>query len=630
MIDGRRVLGAGAWLGGALALAACGSGGQGPSPPIATATESGDDDGSVSMSGPTESGTADTGGGNCGGMSCTGHGSCVELDGVETCECDDGYEFDTESGACVVDETCIEIRYLEDRCRQVFDGAPAVTLFYALDFCAGTAVLPADIDRLGLEIVVEEDGSDIDDNVESYATKLNKNVESYVTLAIDVSESVELTGDLPALVEELRAFVQMLAPAPGESDVYVSLDLFGEDVVEYLPFTRDFDAVEAALAAIETDYDTVAALAGGKEGTDLYDAVELGIERTNRGRKLRDAATWGGALTTGTVVIVTDGINSTGGMLDTTLIDGTTNQVISIGISDMIDDETLGLIGRDGSFLAPTVDEWSSAFSEIAQRVDQYPERSYLLGYCSSLNEGDPNVEVKVRYPDQTESINGAVCKFLPGYFGTDPEDTCSGDFFLNECEAYECGGITACGACAADECCTGHQCEAPKTATDVDISCAEQDELCEGDDQICDDETGLCVDPAGIGQACGPGCEPGVAYCDEKTAECVSTVGLGEPCTAPEECETLHCEKPSELPTAVKECLPPVEMYGPCGQDVAICETGAYCSGAICVPKMIDLETCTDGAVCRRGQCTDLEGSGSICLGEPVCFWAWDEKFPD
>ena len=184
MVRGRRSR---ALLGLGLALAsACGLAEKDPPPINSTGP---DDDGSASVTDTADSGPD----GNCGGMSCTGHGACVEdEDGAFECVCDEGYIYDAEAGGCAVDETCIEIRYLEDRCRQVFDGAPAVTLFFGVDFCAGTAVLPADIDRLGLEFLVLEADVDIEENVESHKEFVDKEID---VLRAQVAEK-KLTIDI--------------------------------------------------------------------------------------------------------------------------------------------------------------------------------------------------------------------------------------------------------------------------------------------------------------------------------------------------------------------------------------------------------------------------------------------------
>ncbi len=617
------------------------------SPPPPTSVGSVDDTATGGTASDTGSGTETDGGPptSCADVVCQGNGGCQVQNGIAGCYCDEGYVLDDTGTTCVVDETCVELRFLEDRCRLTVNGPPAVTLFFAVDYCAGTAVLPEDLDRLGLGFQILENGVDISNNVESYATVIPKQVESYVTLVLDVSDSVTGTEDapnpeLPQLVGELRSFVQELAPAPGEPDVYVSIYVFGRFVREYVPFTRDYAAVDAAIAAIEADPLEINALVNG-DGTRLYDAVATGIRRTQRIRDLRDAVTWGGVLSTGTVVVVTDGLESTNGTLDTGLIADTLNQVISIGISPEVtaNDEDLRAIGRDGSFLAPEPADWATAFGQVVSRVEQYPRRAYLLGYCTSAAQALAEVEVSLEgiVPAQT-----ATCNYDASAFSVDPTVVCSPELFESECDGQACGGLTACGACADDECCDGRACEGPTDATTAGLDCGGADQLCSATSQICvdgsaADDPGTCQDPDVLGDPCDPGCDPGASYCQLDDAgdpiACTAAMPIdpsGPPCEAADECASLNCRSANPdneflLPT----CLPPALVYDDCGPPgFTVCEEGSYCSGNACAPQQLLLTSCSAAEQCRSGLC-DAPVASNICLPWGACFWAWDEKVP-
>jgi len=562
---------------------------------------------------------------NCDEVQCTGHGTCeIGEDDKPYCACDPGYRLDGSGENCLVDEGCVQLRFLEDRCRQLLNQEPAVSLFFAVEFCAGTAVLPERLEELELTFQVLENGSDIQENVESYATVIPKPVESYVDLVIDVSDSITESQDLPLLIEELRTLVTSLTPGADEPDVYVAVHVFGRDSAEYVPFTRDLGAVDDALAAIADDPTPVVQLAGNGNGTDLYDAVELGINRTQRIRDLRDAVTWGGVLSTGTVVVVTDGNDTSNGTLNTQLITATTNNVISIGISAEIVNETLQMIGRDGSFLAPTPADWPPAFAEITQRVDEYPLRSYLLGYCSSTTEGTPNVEISVT-GEGVRVAQTAICNFDADVFSTDPSLVCDASLFADECDDLACGGLTACGACTDDACCDGGQCQSPTTYN----TCDEQLELCAQADLICGSE-GACVEPEPLGSgSCGLGCEPGVTYCDDEMEQCVAVHAPGASCDGPQECPELNCQRENpDNDFTMPICLPGALMYDDCGSDDAACEVGSYCQSE-CLPRNRDAETCGGPDECRRGECNPLGESGNLCGGPTLCYWAWDSKVP-
>lgn len=572
---------------------------------------------------------------NCQDITCSGHGGCkIGDDGNAYCACDPGYVINESLDACVVDETCVKVRFLEDHCRQYYNGPPAVSLFFAVDFCSGTAVTPDKFEELGLSFQVLENGDDIADNVESESTIIPTSVESYVTLAVDVSESVTLDNDdLPALVSELRSLVAALAPDATEPDVYLSVYVFGRFVAEYVPFTRDFGLVDAALAEIEEDPESVVSLVSG-EGTALYEAVATGIERTQRIRDLRDAVSWGGVLSTGTVVVITDGDDSSNSMLDNQLLESTLNQVISIGIGDDVDDADLEKIGRDGSFLAPTPADWAVAFDEVAQRVDEYPDRAYLLAYCSSKTSGDPEVEVGITANTKLTVEQTAACKFDADIFSSSPADTCDASLFVGECDLQACGGLTACGACADDQCCDGSSCDAPISAPPPPggFGCSDIDALCSATNEVCDVET--CAPPGSLGGACGAGCSPGEAWCDPSPVDgpiCEPAFGIGAACDSAAQCESLNCQQTNpDNPFEVRTCQPPALVHDRCeGSGFVICEEGSYCQGSTCEPKKLDAESCGDADQCRSGVCvTPVETQ--ICANSGACFWAWEEKVPD
>lgn len=644
------------FLSSLLVLSACpDDGGSGNAPPVntsagaPTATQSGtgaqqtDTDPSGNGSSDSTAGSDNTSTGptttSCGALECS-NGSCeIDATGNAFCLCDEGYVLDAAGVTCIVDESCIQVSFLEDGCRQKVNAEPAVALFFALDFCSGTAVTPEKREELGLSFLVRENGIDIAENVESDATILDTDVESYVTLMVDVSNSVTESEDLPALITELRALVSSLEAEPGEPDVYVSMFVFGFRPAEYVPFTRDLSAVDAALEALANDPAPVVDLASGGQSTALFNATEEGILATQRIRDLRDAVTWGGVLTTGTVVVVTDGIDTSNGELDSGLIATTTNQVISIGISDAIDDTQLRAIGRDGSFLAPNPSDWTTAFESIAERVDTYPERSYLLAYCSSASEGGPDVEVAVTGP-AVLNVTSAECRFNAELFSSQGF-TCNTEFFTGECNAQQCGGLTGCGACADTQCCNGSQCSDP-VAAEFPVSCADNIHTCEAENLVCSGVS--CVPPVGDGQECSSSapCAAGIDHCgpnpewnpldpDSPEFVCTDALPLGTPCDYPAQCESLNCFYPNpDNPFEGRRCLPEAQLGDHCGDDDAVCEAGGQCQSSTCQPQLRELESCNSDYQCRQGVCLNFDVGGNFCAGPDVCYWSWDEKVPE
>lgn len=640
-----------------LLLAGCGDSGDQNSPPIpetpdtegmgpgtvgidTEGSDSGTGTGEVTGGSDTGTGGADdtTGGEplNCDDVVCEGFGSCqIGENGQAFCACDEGYVLDGARTECIVDQSCVQLRYLENRCRQIFNGPAAVSLFFGLDFCAGTAVTPELFEELELEFRILENGVDITENVESEAEVIDKDVESYVTLVLDMSDSVAESEDLGELVARLRSMVEAIEPDGGDPPVYFSVYVFGRFVREYVPFTRDFGAVDDALGAIEDDPAAITDLVNGA-GTSLFEAVEIGINRTQRIRELRDAVTRGGVLTTGTIVVVTDGMDSSAGDLPSNLIDNTLNQVISIGISGDVNDEDLTEIGRDGNFLAPTPDQWPIAFDTVAQRVAEYPDRAYLLAYCSSTTEGEPIVEVTVAGEGITVTETTA-CQFIAEAFSSDPGVTCSADVFTDECDVFECGGITACGSCADDECCNGAQCVGPVAIDTGGLSCAGTDMFCDATGEICIDgesaqDPDTCEPPDTSGGACEPGCDPGEAWClldDGDPVACQPAFPEGASCDEAAQCQSLNCQQtnpdnPFEVPTCQEGAL----LFDRCETATTVCEKGGYCTGNSCTPQRFSPQSCGQSFECRSGLCDDPVES-NICVGTNMCYWSWDEKVP-
>lgn len=572
---------------------------------------------------------------NCGNIVCSGPGDCIQPEGgTPRCVCDEGY-VEVGEGAqreCVVDESCIDIKFLEDVCRVQANGAPAVGLYFAVDFCSGGAVLPDKLDELGLTFKILEDDVDITQNAESFADVIDRDVESYVTVALDVSESVIDDPDLlQNVIRELRDFISALEPAAGQATVGMQLLVFGRQVGELVPFTTNLKDIDAALETLEADPDGSLAGKVDVRGTALNPVVNRGIRDTERMQRLRQGVTEGGVLSTGTLVVITDGIDESGVPLDTDLIDRTLVNLISVGISNDVTQESLGRIGRDGSFLAPTPEARAETFSEIAKRVDEYPDRSYLLAYCSPATAGEKSV--KVELSGGTVNLKKtASCRFNAGIFGDDPKDQCTEDLIRNPCENRSCGGLFGCGACADDECCAQGHCVGPESAA----NCNGQDELCLPNETAQCENDG-CVTKSGEGGPCetdtdclsGSTCvDTGIAADAGPNKEC-RAIALPEDaeCTEAAQCESLNCvdRSPGSSDTT-KQCDKPARYGDFCDTaDIkAICPVGTSCSneGPNQTQRCELRRTygCQVDKDCFSGNCL-----GSACITDGTCHYGWD-----
>jgi hypothetical protein len=609
----------------------------------ATLVDSGTAGSGPSDAGPTGDSGSET---NCGAITCRGHGACAVVAERATCVCDFGYvaEGEGQEFECVVDRSCRRLRPLEEGCRVIVGGPPAVAAFFAVDYCAGSAVLPDDLGDLDEAFDIHENGMNILENEESVATVIERDVESYVAIALDVSKSVtgvegdtEKQRELTALIREVRAFVGALRSPQNQPPVTLSVLVFGRFVEEYVPYTTDLDAVDRALARIESDPDQVVELVGG-DGTALYEGVSRGIDSVERIQSLRNLVTSAGVLTTGTLVVITDGRDSSNAQLDAQRISDTRVNLISVGISSDIDDVDLGAIGRDGSFLAPERRDWADAFSEIAQRVAEYPERAYLLAYCSSATSGDVTVSIGLREQPVDSS---ASCIIGADGFSNDASDVCDLSLFARSCESAECGTIFACGDCPNQQCCAGNTCQAPG----VTERCLDQDALCAPDGQVCtkvdpapDDEIDahVCAEPFGVGADCSDNdyCAPGISSCEKVSddlSECIPvTLREGDVCGNADDfkgsrCPEENCSQKSETnATDPYVCRREARLFERCSGTTADarCESGALCEGSTCAAR--DLWSCAKHEDCLSGYCDE---NTKLCLNVGECPFNWTSK---
>jgi von Willebrand factor type A domain len=377
---------------------------------------------------------------NCGEVICRGAGKCMlDEEGEPTCVCDDGYTL-AMSGECVVDEECIKLRAIEEGCRQRTGSEPAIALAFNMETCAGTTVRPDVIGDITRAFKVLEDDNDIGD--ESYATVFDRDVESWVVIAIDMSSSVVGSGALADVISSLRDMVASLAPAEGEPPVRIQIMPFARSVSVAREFTEDLGTVDATLQYLG-DYPELAV--AEPDGTNLNGVINAGVGFLETVLAGRVETTGGAVVATGTLVTITDG-RDTGGVRLEAIPDRI--NVISVGISSNINDAELTRIGPQGSFLAPTSADRDVAFATVAQRVKDYPQRAYLLAYCSPAVAGTHAVQATLANLDARLS---ATCEFNAMKFGTG--SPCNQNFIQSYCSevSHGCGKFLAC-----DPACTG------------------------------------------------------------------------------------------------------------------------------------------------------------------------------
>lgn len=600
---------------------------------------------------------------NCGGVTCAGTRRCVQDNNGAYCDCDTGFiktTNDDDGFECILDEECVYVRALTQGCRHNLGVDPLVTLSFTVEYCGGVPVPPDVVGNLDSAFALLEDEEPVDLN-ESAAVAVSSSAGLIVTVALDVSGSVLANEQvLSPLVGQLRGFVEKLKRPAGQPPVTVTVLVFGRTVAEYVAPTVDLDAVDSALAAIETDQTRVTDLVQ-TNGTALYDAVAEAVHNTDSLILTRQMHGQGGTLASGTVVVVTDGNNESGSVgLNTAVLDASLSHIVSVGINADIDDRQLSAIGRDGSFLAPNPGDWQITFDEIASRITDRLQSVYRVAYCSPSTTANHQLQVGlVNIP----TAAGLSCGFDAGNFAEQPPpsldagvppanvfascqqfiaDQC--DLVLNPNDNIRLCDTTAmaCGSeCLPDECCNGWGVCVSPTPTTGD--CRAQDELCRPGNKRCADPDGdgvfTCENPTPLGQDCSKvGCEEGVGQCLPDTNDAGAPIkicqaisrDLGDACEIKEpdpqhQCSTLNCAKDPDQNADIFYCRPPAQMFDLCGgaNAAAVCPSGTQCKGGKCVARVID-GPCSAHADCVSGTC---DKAVKRCIPSTTCHFAWDEK---
>lgn len=600
---------------------------------------------------------------NCGGVTCSGTKKCVQDSKGAYCDCDTGFVKllkEDSSWDCILDEACVYVRGLMHGCRHNLGPDPVVATTFTVEYCGGVPVPPEVVGDLSSAFVLEEDNAPIDLN-ESAATAVPATAELLVTLALDVSGSVLANEQvLSPLIAQLRRFVGQLARPVGEPPVTVTVFVFGRSVEMYVAPTANLQDVDAALAAIETDQSRVTDIVQ-TNGTALYSAVDRGLSQTERLIRLRNGNSQGGVLSSGTLVVVTDGNNESGATtLDTGMIAESPVHVVSVGINADIDDRQLSAIGRDGSFLAPDQEDWQDIFDEIASRIVGRLQSIYRVAYCSPSTQADHKLTIALaKVPDS----EGLSCGFDASNFTEQPPPlpdsgapppnifaSCQ-QFITNTCNVIDpndgvrrCDtSAMACGSeCLPGECCNSWgECVSPSSMPEGG-GCNEQDELCRPGTMRCSEtepDSWSCQPPSPVGGHCEiVGCKEGEGQCIEVRNDAgdpidhceAVTLGLGDACNpdaddAEHQCSTLSCAKDPSQNSDIYYCRPPAEVGDLCGgaNAAAVCETGSQCKGNSCVARVVD-GPCSKGADCVSGYCNKDTKS---CIGSSLCHFSWADK---
>lgn len=328
------------------------------------------------------------------------------------------------------DLSCVESYTIEGRTTD----PSAVAMFFTVDDCWGRPV--TGLDESNFE--VRENDTVL--SVESALTILPRDgLQVFVSLVLDMSSSTSAL--LPSVIEGARAFVNRLQVIEG-LPVQISIQLFSGEptLTEWQAPTLDPDTLLARLDELSSY------TSSDPSSTNLNGALIEALNRQAAAERAFRDRNFGGAFTTGYVVLFTDGRDTSGLHTSDEAVaarDASVDQVLAVGLESSADYDraALEVLAPRAVVTAPDTESLDREFQDVAHRIAGQVSRTYLLGYCSPRRSGEFTVTVGVR---DTTNDELATWDFRADGFGPG----CTAATFENACPPeQECGGL-GCGAC--------------------------------------------------------------------------------------------------------------------------------------------------------------------------------------
>jgi hypothetical protein len=237
---------------------------------------------------------------------------------------------------------------------------------------------------------ISEDGRPVS-VLESRQTILNPEVAAvhYTLLLMDMSGSVTESGQVAALQQAAQAFTSRV-------ERYQRVGIYAFDgsptLTPIVPFTESAGSASAGVSRLGSFHPH-------DPSTNLHGGVEQGIHTL---QQALDHATQ--PLKFGTLVVFTDGTdraNRVSREQMMTAVNNSTFDIFAIGVGAEIDEGELRAVGRTGTVLERNQAAVQQAFEQIAQRIEGYTQRYYLLSYCSPARAGTHMLTI------EAEATNG-------------------------------------------------------------------------------------------------------------------------------------------------------------------------------------------------------------------------------
>jgi hypothetical protein len=244
---------------------------------------------------------------------------------------------------------------------------------------------------------------------ESRQTILNPTVAAshYTLLLIDMSGSVSKSGQAPVLVDAASAFTEKV-----EKFQKVGVYAFdgSTDLYPIIPFTTSGGAAKGGVKSLGS-------FQARDPSTNLNGAVVRGLETLTA-----ELAHAEHPLRVGTLVVFTDGTDHAARVSKDDMrkaIKNTEYDVFAIGLGAEISEGELKEIGKDGTAMAADKSSVTQAFDQIAQKIEGYTQRYYLLSYCTPARAGEHEVELETLVKtDKAERRGSLRYRFVADNFG--------------------------------------------------------------------------------------------------------------------------------------------------------------------------------------------------------------------
>jgi Mg-chelatase subunit ChlD len=213
----------------------------------------------------------------------------------------------------------------------------------------------------------------------------------YTMLLLDLSGSMAKSEQLKTLESAASAFLTQISEIQ-RVGVYA---FDGSSSIKVIvPFTSNPNELKQGISDIlkfrPTDL-----------STNLYGAV---IDALNTLKEYRDKP-GNPKLSFATLVVFTDGSDLANRVtktelkaaLETSAEEGDKYiRIFSVGLGNKTDNRALRMIGRDGHFSSGKEQNLKDKFNTVADRIDGYSHRYYLLSYCSPARAGTHKLKVVV------------------------------------------------------------------------------------------------------------------------------------------------------------------------------------------------------------------------------------------